>query len=844
MTCNRETDLAVIGMSCYFPGARNYEQFWSLLIEGKNAIQEIPKDRWDPAQHYSPSLTVPNKSISKWAGILDDIWGFDNKFFHILPQEAKNMDPQIRLLLQEVWHCIEDAAVTPSELQKAITSVMIGIFSLDHLLRMPRAEFTEAYACTGNYACMAANRISHFFNWKGASFSLDAACASSFVVLQAAQNALRQGTCDYVVAGAANVICHPWHHISFSKCHVLSPDGQCKTFDQNANGYVRGEGVAVLLLTQKKRAIERGHRIHALIRGCAVNHCGKKNSVSTPSVDAQREVIEAAFRDSGVAPGQIDYIEAHGTGTALGDAIECAALKQAFGKRRIKIASVKTNIGHLETAAGFAGLIKAILMLQHQVIPRHLNLINPNPLIDFECLEIPEDNLSTQLAFAGISSMGFGGVNSHVIVEKWNNIHKRSSVLFSPILLSAKSAISLEKQLTEWSFFVGKPSFQTLSNSEISKTLLTGRAHLPFRRGFSSQEMGSKDFFSEKHKFSGSSDPLLYLQPLSSSSFPEIEPLLVFTTNQSLFSSWMESSRGRSLLSTYLLGNFLIQMGLKPSLLMGEGIGYIAALLLAESITLNDANVLLFSETNTFMAKKPIFPLFDPIANERLTSLISDFPHDEFVKNVSKIILLFENLRARVITLSSSIFAMKKIVESIERQLSRFELSLNSKPQRANDVALLNFAFLYALSELDQKYYLSQEIESESAFLNRCLTLLRKKLLDFPAVLNLIDDPYSLPTVNPQILDGIIVTLFPDQIYENSQRIFDEHKIVDFKYIDTDKGVCRVDSFKESLKILTVIWEKGAEIRWDLYASHFLRGVTSCSLPNYVFETTTFSLEA
>ncbi|OBY80706.1 hypothetical protein BBG47_04985 [Paenibacillus sp. KS1] len=491
--------IAVIGMSCRFPSARNKDEYWSNLVRGVNSIQEVPSDRWNISDVYSTDIDVPNKTVSKWCGVVDDIFDFDNSFFNISPREARNMDPQQRLLLEEAWRCIEDSGIPLHELQQKKTGVYVGIMTTDYRHEtFQRSEGIEPYACLGNYEAIAANRLSYAFDLNGPSHTINVACASSLVAIHEAKRSLLSGDCDYAIVGGVNANLHPAKYIAFSQSRMLSPNGQCKTFDLDANGYVPGDGVGVILLQRFDRAIQCGSHIYGVIKGSSVNHGGTALSITAPQVRAQREVIESALREANVDPSTVTYMEAHGTGTSLGDPIEMEALTQAFRswtdkKEFCGIASVKTNIGHLEAAAGIAGIIKILMMMQHRQIPPHINLKTINPLIRMSGSPffIPERTIDWTAGGAslplraGISSFGFGGVNSHIIVEAYEERKRKSnskewSGLFT---LSAKSKQSLEGLIAKWKAFVQTDSFNLLHVRDICLTLLGGRSSLPFRCG-------------------------------------------------------------------------------------------------------------------------------------------------------------------------------------------------------------------------------------------------------------------------------------------------------------------------------------------------------------------------
>lgn len=344
MSVNRadRDEIAIVGIGCKFPDADNYMQFWNNLSTGKNAIRDIISrtmvldgteysvGRWDE-KFYSKDNSVPNTSNSRWCGLIERIDEFDNQFFNITPREAKNMDPQQRLLLQETWHCIEDSGVPLHDLQMKKTGVLVGVMTSDYHQEISNEEIIiDSYAGLGNYDCILANRISYHFGFTGISMAADAACASSLVAIHQGRNSLLNYESDYILAGGVALNSHPWKYISFSKSRMLSPDGQCKTFDKNANGYVPGEGVAMILMQRLEDAKASGNHIYGIIKGSHVNHCGFSRSITAPSIASQEELIKRTFDTAQVRPNSISYVEAHGTGTSLGDPIEIEALSRAF----------------------------------------------------------------------------------------------------------------------------------------------------------------------------------------------------------------------------------------------------------------------------------------------------------------------------------------------------------------------------------------------------------------------------------------------------------------------------------------------------------------------------------
>ena len=419
--------IAVIGMACRFPGADSPEAFWELIRSGTDQITEVPADRWPRDAYYHPDPSVPGKAVSYWGGFLDRIDQFDPYFFGISPHEAKQIDPQQRLLLELSQEALDDAGQTRSGLDGSPTGVFIGIsvneyshFQLEDPLQI------TSHSGTGSALSISANRLSYFFNFRGPSMAIDTACSSSLTAVHLACQSLRNGECKQALAGGVNLILSPAHSIAFSKAGVLAPDGRCKTFDANANGYVRGEGGGIVVLKPLSAALAAGDPILAVIRGSAIHQDGRTNGLMAPSQESQEALLRAAYQAAGVSPAEVQYVEAHGTGTLLGDAMEAGALGKVIGAAKestpVAIGSVKTNIGHLEAAAGIAGLIKVIMALKNSTLPPSLHYQSPNPHLDFDALNLQVQTTSSpwpsesEIPIAGVSSFGFGGTNGHLVV--------------------------------------------------------------------------------------------------------------------------------------------------------------------------------------------------------------------------------------------------------------------------------------------------------------------------------------------------------------------------------------------------------------------------------------------
>ncbi len=486
----RNEPIAVIGMACRFPGAANPEEFWEFLARGGDAVGEIPKERWDVAALYDPDPNVPGKMYTKSGAFLPDFDLFSPAFFGISPREAQFMDPQQRLLLEVSWEALENASVVPERLAEKQVGVFVGIGTTDYGdQQVPLgSQAVDAYNGTGGSHAAAAGRLSYFLGIRGPSLAVDTACSSSLVTAHLAMMSLRSGESDLALASGVNLNFAADVFVSLCKAHMLSPDGRCKTFDASANGYVRGEGCGVIVLKRLSDALADGDHIHALLRGSAVNHNGRSSGLTVPSGPAQQEVIQTALRNAGIEPGEVSYIEAHGTGTAVGDPIEAGALGVVFANRKtpLLLGSVKTNCGHLEWAAGVCGLVKVILSMQRGVIPASLHFKEPNPLIKWEKAPYRVLTASTPWPsdhrIAGVSSFGFGGTNAHVVVEEAPRSDGVRPVVDRPLHLfnlSAKSEKSLRELASRYADRVEALPLEALAN--ICFTANVGRSKFEHR---------------------------------------------------------------------------------------------------------------------------------------------------------------------------------------------------------------------------------------------------------------------------------------------------------------------------------------------------------------------------
>lgn len=423
--------IAIIGMACRFPGGANDPQtYWHLLSEGRDAISRVPVERWDSEAFYDPNPDVPGKIYTHWGGFLEQVDHFDPHFFGISPREAESMDPQQRLVLEVAWEALENSGQVPTRLAGSRTGVFIGVSNNDYLWReVADPVRISTYSGTGNAYNVIPGRLSYVLGFQGPSLAVDTACSSSLVAIHLACQSLRNRECPMVLAGGVNLLLAPHGSIELARIRAVAPDGRCKTFDARADGFVRGEGCGMVVLKRVSDAQADGDPILGLIRGSAVNNDGRSAGLTAPSVTAQCAVIREALRHAQIAPEQVSYVETHGTGTALGDPIEIEALTEALGQpehedRRCVLGAVKTNLGHLEAAAGIAGLIKVLLAMRYEEIPRnlHFNQLNPNINLTGTPFVLPATNQrwpkGAKPRYAGVSSFGWAGTNAHVVVEE------------------------------------------------------------------------------------------------------------------------------------------------------------------------------------------------------------------------------------------------------------------------------------------------------------------------------------------------------------------------------------------------------------------------------------------
>jgi len=490
----RNEPIAIVGIGCRFPGAPTPDAFWQLLHDGRDAIREVPRDRWNIDDWFDSNPDAPGKMSTRHGGFLDRVDGFDARFFGITPREAATMDPQQRLLLEVAWEALEHGCIAPDRLQGDPVGVFIGLSATDYLhLQLQNGDpgSIDAYLGSGSSPAVASGRLAYFLGLQGPTVTVDTACSSSLVALHLACHSLRTAECRMALAGGVSLMLVPEWTVNFSKARMLAADGRCKTFDAAADGYVRSEGCGIVVLKRLSDAIADGDRVLAVVRSSAVNQDGRSSGLTVPNGPAQEALIRDALSRGGLAPRDVSYVEAHGTGTALGDPIELGALGSVFSDRPgddpLLIGSVKTNIGHLEAAAGIAGVIKVVLALQNEEIPPHIHFKTPTPHVNWSDLRLRVPTAPVRwprggtARVAGVSSFGFSGTNAHVVIEEAPalaaRVPEQPSVHVLP--LSAKSAPALIAQAQRMSRYLDEHHDVYLGDVCFSAAI--GRAAFPHR---------------------------------------------------------------------------------------------------------------------------------------------------------------------------------------------------------------------------------------------------------------------------------------------------------------------------------------------------------------------------
>lgn len=601
--------IAVVGMGCRYPGGGNDpDSYWDLIVNGKDAVREVPLDRWNRDAFYDPNPEAAGRMYTKHGGFIDEPGrNFDAAFFGIAPREAVATDPQHRLLLEVSWEALENAGLSAQRLMGSRTGVFVGISTTDYAqLRYSTGGLgaIDPYSVLGTSASFAAGRLAYTFGFQGPTVPVDTACSSSLVAAHMAMLALRRRECDIALAGGVNLILSPMLMIYFCKLRALSVQGRCRTFDASADGYVRGEGCGMLVLKRLEDAQADGDRILAVLRGSAINHDGRSGGITVPNGPSQQAVIKQALLESGIDPAHVDYVEAHGTGTPLGDPIEMQALAATYGKAKrqhgpLIIGSVKTQIGHLEAAAGVAGLSRVILALQHRKMPAHLHFEKLNPHIEsalagrfnYRLPQVGEDWQDTgQSRAAAISSFGINGTNVHMVLEQAPEPESRETLKTRPevLVISAKNDTALRQQVQNYQRVLDSQSPPALI--DLCHSAATGRVHFPVRATFAGElaEISSQmeqwlkntNYATEQEAES----PLAFLFPGNTQELQRVAPQLAArfpVFNDSL----QKITSPRSYALQYALLCLWQSYGLRPQWVAGEGIGRVTAAVAAGALS-------------------------------------------------------------------------------------------------------------------------------------------------------------------------------------------------------------------------------------------------------------------
>lgn len=686
LTYAQREPIAVIGMGCRFPGnADSPDAFWQLLKEGRDAVGEVPPQRWDVDAYYDPDPDAPGKMSAREAGFLSQVDSFDAPFFGISAREATSLDPQQRLLLEVSWEALEHANQASERVFDSKTGVFVGICSNDYnkmIWETGGAANVDAFCATGNALSLAAGRISYALGLKGPSLSVDTACASSLVALHLACQHLRTSECDLAIASGVNLLLSPDTSIAFSRARMLDPSGRCKTFDANASGYARGEGAGAVVLKRLSDAQKDGDHILAVIKGSAVSHNGRSSSLVAPNGPAQQAVMRQALAMSGVDPKQIGYVEVQGTGTAVGQSLEVSAITSALAREEgasapLYVGSVKTNFGHLEGASGIASLIKVILSLQHQTIPAHLHFQEPNTYINWEAgtVKVPTQSVpwpqGDSVRAAGINGFGFNGTNAHVILAEPPAVAPRVAKSVERPLhvmtLSAKNATSLQGLAASFQRYL--ETHPDVDIADICFSANTGRSHFQhrlavtaasgqelsnglamFSQGQSSDMVWSREVttapklalaFPREGRYLNLGRKLYETQPIFRNTIAHCNDLiahdLAIPLQQFLYpdspsiedvSTGITTSDALGRVAMFAVEYGLYQLwrswGIEPTLLIGEGIGEIVAACVAGVFSLEEGLKLVLESTQIPVSlKSPRYPIWSITSGQWVTDNVT-----------------------------------------------------------------------------------------------------------------------------------------------------------------------------------------------------------------------------
>ena len=604
--------IAIIGMSCRLPAdANDMAGVVELLANGTDAVSRIPAQRWDVDFYHDSDPQAAGKMVSDQGGFINDIDRFDNQFFKISPREANFMDPQHRLLLMSAWRALENANIVPGELYQRPVGTFVGISTMDYLHVIEKQideREIDGYITAGNIHSVAPGRIASYLGLTGPAVAIDTACSSSLIAVHQACESLRNNSCELALAAGVNSILNPLLSVTFSKAQMLSSDGRCKTFDDSANGYVRGEGVGVVVLKRLSDAQRDNDNILALIKGSATNHNGPSGGLTVPSGSAQQQVIEQAIKNAGIEANDVDCIEAHGTGTALGDPIELRALDQVYGgssrQNPLWVSSIKTNIGHLEAAAGIAGLIKMVAQLQQRTIYSHLHFNQPSSHIDWQqsVVSVPRKTMpwpempAEKPAIGGVSSFGINGSNAHIVLAEAPQSETASVPVQNPKILTmaAKTAQGLQAQVAQYHGFIAASSESDLASICYSSNL--ARSHFEHRVAFVVsnktellQQLADYSQCSQAQHVNKRAIAML----LDGESELDVAAYQRFSGFNVAYQQGLDLALNANFAAQYALAQLFLTWGIMPSAMVGLGKGEIIVSCIEGQLTLAQAAVAL-----------------------------------------------------------------------------------------------------------------------------------------------------------------------------------------------------------------------------------------------------------
>lgn len=862
-------DISIVGMSIKVPNADNIEQLWDIMKNKEVCTGKIPADRWN-AEALTPDVN--------WMGSIKDYNDFDPSFFRISPREACHMEPQQKMILQEVWRCIEDSGIPLKELQRKKTAVYISYFLIDNKNNfLKRGDIPEKYDLAGNVECSLSNRISYCFDLTGESLTVNTACSGGLVCLYHAKRALAEKECDYAIVGGVNLNLDEWKYKCLDQGHMLSHDGRCKAFSINANGYVSSEGALVFLL-QRKEDTERDHNdAYAVIKGAAVNYTGKSYSITAPKIESQRNVILGALEDAGMNADEISYIEAHGTGTSLGDPIEIEALTQAFRKytdrkNYCNIGTVKCNIGHLEPAAGLAGLAKVVSMFRHRAIPPIVDNGEENPIIDFEnspfrtnyeTVEWKQDGPLT----AGISSFGFSGMNSHVIVQEYVSEKKAdtlSAAVNNDFILSARTEKSLKKNVRKWKEALTKNG-EDFDINDLCFNVQNSRSDFRYRIHIKAKDiyelingLDSADIFHSENSVLDELEINMYFLP----SYEDTDKLFArFESIRSSYSRYCdmissetdisdgtEADLTRQFVLSYCIYEMLLDSGVNVKRLRaGKGSELLTAAL-AKAVSLSEAvkvytgrinadNIDFFPLSMDITDGNKIFYHDIHVEKDRIPELINCF-RNNFVHMSENDRRISDKLLSDVKKLYHTQNTIKKNIDLWNDVLTDHDISLTDFINGSYDVRnadewfIINIVFADVYIEVLNRWKITDRLRFENADIRLMKSMIAAKCLNRSQLIEAIKGNISNA---PEYIDIPVTDICREELsaFEN----YNERDIVSFIMQNKDERSSYAVSDDICSRIRNMIadyWKKGIDIDWE----HINSGVTyrKYHLPVYQYD--------